>query len=50
MEKKNRVKVEPRTMYTCRYNNLTQKQQKALKELKHKEDIVLTNANNGSHI
>ena len=32
---KNGVKDKIKTMYACRYNNLSKKEQKALEELKH---------------
>ena len=34
-------------MYLCRYSNLPKKEQKALKELKHMQVIVITNADKG---
>ena len=44
---KNGAKDELKTTRTCRYNNLSEKEEKALKELKLREGIFITNAEKG---
>ena len=41
---KSEIKDELKTISACKYTNLSKKEQKALEELKHREDIVITNA------
>ena len=47
---KNRIKDELKTIRACKYINLSKKQHKALEELKHKENIIKTNAGKGSAV
>ena len=47
---KNRIKDELQTIHACKYTKLSEKEQKALEELKHREDIVISNADKGGTV
>ena len=47
---KSGVEDELKTVRSCRYTNLSRKEQKALKELKHREDTFVTNADKGGAV
>ena len=47
---KSRIKDELQTIHACKYTKLSEKEQKALEELKHREDIVITNADKGGTV